>query len=319
MTILLLPGTAKTSLAIASLLHGTSQSYMLGVRTSTPSATYTDPSTSLTHPTLQISYTDASTHSALSQSTLRSPLTTLYLLLPPIPNPIPETQTLITNAITHGIQRIVFLSSSLIPRGGPAHGQIHAFLHEMALAKRLEEYAVLRPSWFATNFVDRSMGHVRSIGGEKRIYSATRGGRVPFVDVSDIAAVAMVALTSGDGCVVGDGGGRGDTGREYLILGPELLSYDDVARMYSDVLEEIDGAGAREIEHVNLTVEELAARHVEIGGMTREYAEMLAGLDGMIAEGLEDRLEGGCVRWVLGREARTLKEVLRENLGGEKS
>lgn len=52
------------------------------------------------------------------------------------------------------------------------------------------------------------------------VYTATGNGKAPFVSADDIAAVAYRALTD-----------ERSHNTDYLILGPELLSYDDVGSM----------------------------------------------------------------------------------------
>ena len=61
------------------------------------------------------------------------------------------------------------------------------------------------------------MQHQPSIQNEDRIVTATGDGRVPFVAASDIAAVGFHALTD-----------EVPHNTDHLILGPELLSYNDV-------------------------------------------------------------------------------------------
>ena len=74
----------------------------------------------------------------------------------------------------------------------------------MLVARTLENFA-------------RLPGHVRGIREESKIYSATGEGRIPWVSAEDVAAVAVRALTD-----------RRAPNTEYLVLGPELLSYDEV-------------------------------------------------------------------------------------------
>lgn len=52
---------------------------------------------------------------------------------------------------------------------------------------------------------------------KKALYSATGNGKAPFVSADDIAAVAYHALTD-----------EKSHNTDYLVLGPELLSYDEV-------------------------------------------------------------------------------------------
>ena len=50
------------------------------------------------------------------------------------------------------------------------------------------------------------------------MYSASSEGKIPWVSVDDIAAVAFEVMTSEEA-----------PNTDYLILGPELLSYGDVS------------------------------------------------------------------------------------------
>jgi hypothetical protein len=62
---------------------------------------------------------------------------------------------------------------------------------------------------------------MNSIKNEGKIYSACADGRVPFVSVSDIAAVAYRALTDSK-----------PHNTEYRVLGPELLTHDEVCLLW---------------------------------------------------------------------------------------
>lgn len=64
--------------------------------------------------------------------------------------------------------------------------------------------------------------HRSSILNDSIIYSATADGKIPWIATEDIAACAHQLLTQED--VPND---------EYLILGPELLSYGDVSPIVS--------------------------------------------------------------------------------------
>lgn len=117
--------------------------------------------------------------------------------------------------LKHGTRRFVLQSSSAMEPGGFSLGRVHAHLRE--LGQRGEaEWAVLRPTWCQQDFEQPC--HVRSIKEEGKLYSATGGGKIPWVSADDIAAVAVQALTREDA-----------PNTEYLILGPELLGYDDVS------------------------------------------------------------------------------------------
>lgn len=59
--------------------------------------------------------------------------------------------------------------------------------------------------------------HLAWINEENKILSAAGEGRIPFISADDIAAVAFHCLTE-----------WGSHETEYLVLGPELLSYGQV-------------------------------------------------------------------------------------------
>lgn len=147
----------------------------------------------------------------------------------------------------------------------------------------------------AENFATQE-NHLKSIRAENKIYSATGPGRIPFVSAHDIAAVAVAALTAPD-----------PPNREYLVVGPELLSYPDVAAGLSRVL-------GRRIAHVDLTEAELAQRYHESYGIPEQYADILAGMDTGIRNGAEEHNSlGGDVREVTGCPPRGFADFVEEN------
>lgn len=77
----------------------------------------------------------------------------------------------------------------------------------------------------AENFATQPL-HLRAIKEESKIYSATGEGRIPWVSADDIAAVAVRALTDAE-----------PPNTEYMVLGPELLSYDEVWYLYTPSFE----------------------------------------------------------------------------------
>ncbi|MFE9685489.1 NAD(P)H-binding protein [Streptomyces sp. NPDC006285] len=180
-----------------------------------------------------------------------------------------------------GVRRAVLLSSSAIPAGGPAVGQVHE-----ALPGLFGEWAVLRPSWFMQNFTGDHL-HARSIREEGVIRTAAGEGRVAFVDADDIAAVAVHALTDVPAPCT-----------DLVVTGPEALSHTDVAA----VLTEVTG---RTVVHRPLGHEEMRDRLA--ASMPLEYAAMLAGLDRANAGGAEDRTTDTVLR-LTGRPASTFRD-----------
>lgn len=127
---------------------------------------------------------------------------------------LPVMRSFLERAVSQVPGRLVLLSASSLEAGGPMMGAIHAWLGANAPL-----WTVLRPSWFMQNFTTQ---HLRSILDEGCLYSATADGRVPFIDVADIAAVAVEVLAD---AALASG--------EHILTGPEALSYDAVAEAIS--------------------------------------------------------------------------------------
>ncbi len=186
----------------------------------------------------------------------------------------------IDRAVALGVQRFVLLSASSLEAGGPMMGAIHAYLRDTAA-----QWCVLRPSWFMQNFSEQQ--HLATIRDEGAIYTATGTGRVPFIDADDIAASAVAALIAPEA-----------PNTDFILTGPEALSYSDIA----DRLSAVVGSAIR---HVNMEVGALVQR-LEALGMERAYAEGLAAMDIQIAGGAEDRTTGG-VEALTGVQPRTFE------------
>ncbi|MYX94289.1 NmrA family NAD(P)-binding protein, partial [Streptomyces sp. SID486] len=208
----------------------------------------------------------------------------VYLVPPPgDPDPAAVMLPFLDRARRAGVRRAVLLSSSAVPAGGPATGAVHR-----ALPGLIEEWAVLRPSWFMQNFTG-AHAHADSVRREGVLRTATGNGRVGFVDAEDIASVAARALTDEH---------APDT--DLVLTGPEALSYDEVAALLTEVT-------GRTVVHHRLSCERL--RDLLAAQLPPEFAAMLAGMDRDIAAGAEDRVTD-TVRAVTGRPPRSLRAHL---------
>ncbi|WP_369200637.1 NmrA family NAD(P)-binding protein [Streptomyces sp. PU-14G] len=183
-----------------------------------------------------------------------------------------------------GVRRAVLLSSSLVESGGPATGPVHE-----ALPGVFGEWAVLRPSWFMQNLTGQHP-HAEGIRDEGAIVTATGNGRIGFIDADDIAAVAARALADPE-----------PPNTDWILTGPEALSYDDIARTVSEVT-------GREVRHRPVSGRELRERYAR--EMPDAWAAFLADLDQRIAEGVEDRVTDAVAR-VTGRPPRSFAEHAR--------
>jgi ergot alkaloid biosynthesis protein len=173
-------------------------------------------------------------------------------------------------AKAQGVERFVLLSAASIEKGGPMMGAVHQWLEE-----NTSDWAVLRPSWFMQNMLEPR--HLTSIADEQRIYSATGDGKLGFIDADDIAEVALAAFESGTAWNF-----------DEILTGGALLSYSDLA-------DELSKHLGRQISHINLSVAALAERLMD-HGLSRDYAELLAGMDGAIAKGASEALSDAVIR-----------------------
>lgn len=190
-------------------------------------------------------------------------------------------------AMEHGVGRLVLLSASLLEAGGPAMGQVHAWLQTSGA-----EWSVLRPSWFMENLSEGA--HRLTIRDERAIYTAAGDGRIPFISASDIAQAAAHTLTCEQA-----------PNTDFILTGSEPLSYDDVA-------ERLSGALGVTITHRRITFDQLVARHMT-SGLSEVHAQTLALMDLAIADGAEDRVTSD-VQDVTLRIPVTFDQFVRDNI-----
>lgn len=175
-----------------------------------------------------------------------------------------EMQPFLEAALRQGVIRYVLLSTSALDEGGPLMGKVHAWLKA-----EVSEWAVLRPSWFMQNLVEPLQ--LAAIQNNGAIYSATGHGRIGFIDTLDIAAVAIALLTA-----------KVAPNSDFVLTGPEAISYDEVASLVSDQL-------GKPVVHHCLSHSEMVIRWIGLG-LPEAYAIMLTDMDIAIAAGSEDHV-----------------------------
>ncbi|QSQ22408.1 NAD(P)H-binding protein [Pyxidicoccus parkwayensis] len=207
----------------------------------------------------------------------------VYLVAPAVSgDPAQVMVPFIDRALASGVRNFVLLSSSAIEEGATGLGAVHA-----TLRTRAPGWTVLRPSWFMQNFFDSRHHLAQGLARGGRMVTATGQGRVGFIDVADIAAVAVEALLS-------------PLNAAPVLTGPEALSYDEVAALLS-------GALGRRVEHQAVSVQESRAAMVA-AGIPDAYAALLAGMEDAIARGAEDRTTDAVLR-ITGRRPRAFRDV----------
>ncbi|KAF5872834.1 putative ergot alkaloid biosynthetic protein a protein [Botrytis fragariae] len=281
MAILVTGGTGKTSIQLAHRLQSASIPFLLASRKA-----------KLTAPdgmqAINFDYTDSSTYQAIFSHSFPSDevIKAAYLVAPEVPDPMPVMNAFIDVAIKNGVNRFVLLSGSDTEKGGGDTGGVWQHLDDVGV-----EYSVLKASWFMDNFI--TWPYVQSIKEENKFVSAMSDGQAPFVSASDIARVAMAALTSNN-----------PPNHDYRVLGPELLNYDEIAAKLSKVL-------GRTIAHFKVTGEERIQTHVSMG-LPEDLACYLTSLEVMTANGGEVR-RNDVVEKIGGHKPKTFDEFAEEN------
>ncbi|KAI9743498.1 MAG: hypothetical protein M1818_002811 [Claussenomyces sp. TS43310] len=282
MAILLTGGTGKTSIRLARFLQEAKIPFLLASRKAETAAPSGMRAT-------KFDWLNASTFEKPFQHAFPNGerIAALYLVAPEVSDPAPSMTAFIDHAATaHGVKRFVLLAGSSAELGGAGVGKVWQHLVDLGV-----EYCVLRPTWFMENLLEEQ--HVASIRDEGKIYTACGDGKIPFVSATDIAAVAFRALVD-----------VSSHNAEYRVLGPALLTYDEIAAKLSSVL-------ARHIVHVKCSGEERTRRLMN-AGMPEHYASFYAWLEETAATGVEER-SNHAVEQVTGRPRLTFEAWAQQN------
>ncbi|MGC7103014.1 NAD(P)H-binding protein [Amycolatopsis lurida] len=178
-------------------------------------------------------------------------------------------------AVEHGVRRLIALSG----RGIEEYGMPELLDVEHAVRESGVDWTILRPSWFNQNF---DLGQFRDyvLAGDLRV--PTGGGREPFIDATDIAAVAVTALTE-----------PRHAGQTYELTGPQALSFGDAAA-------EIARASGRKVTFTDVTDDEFL-KEQEAAGVPESWAKLLTMVFGRIRRGDHEPVSPD-VTAVLGRD-----------------
>ena len=213
---------------------------------------------------------------------------TLFLLGPNALNQIELELNAVEAAKAAGVRHIVKQSVMGAPEESFSLANIHRPV-ETAIEESGLAWTFVRPNSFIQNTVTFMAPTIRAEGA---FYSATGQARISHVDVRDIAAVVVTALTR-----------RGHERRSYTLTGPEALSYDDIAG-------ELSSALGRHIRHINLSSSDLKAAMLS-EGMPEAIADRMLDLERYFREDRASRVTDD-VRQVLGREPRRFAAYARE-------
>ena len=199
------------------------------------------------------------------------------------PNALNQTQ-LELNAVEAakavGVRHIVKQSVMGADEEAFALALVHRPL-ERAIESSGMAWTFLRPNSFMQNVVTY-MGE--TIKAEGAFFSASGEAKISHVDVRDIAAVAVKALTEPN-----------HEGKAYTLTGPEALTYDKLANELSKVL-------GRPISHISLSPSDLK-NGMLTEGMPEEIADRMLDLERYYREDQASRITND-IKQVTGHDPR---------------
>ncbi|MEV7006737.1 NmrA family NAD(P)-binding protein [Streptosporangium sp. NPDC051022] len=187
-------------------------------------------------------------------------------------------ETLTSCAAEAGVRRLVLLSG---------RGELNAQRCERIVRESGLDHTLVRASWFAQNFDE---GHLLESVLDGVIALPAGDVGEPFVDVDDIADVAVAALTDDR-----------HSGRLYELTGPRPLTFHEAAA-------EISKAAGRKVEYVDIPPERFHAALTQSAGP--DYADLLTALCVEVFDGRNASPAYG-VQEALGREARDFADYCR--------
>ena len=243
MTILLTGGNGRTSSAIARRLNDAKVPFVVLSRSGTAPAPFK---------ACGFDWCDENTYSTPFSQAIA--IDALYIVVPIINMDDPASPIIrfIDFAKAKGVKRFVLLSASNVEPGRRIMGDVHQHLISANV-----DHVVLRPTWYMGTFIlaalytvhspyremlaresflpsltfrwqkltffvavrsdNFSRNQAHTVVTEGKIYSTVEDGKIPWISSDDVGAVGYHALV--DDSV---------TERELILLGPELLSYDEV-------------------------------------------------------------------------------------------
>ena len=260
--VLVLGGTGKTGRRIAAGLKAKGIPVRIGSRSATPSFDWNNDAT-----------WDACLHDVEAA----------YITYAPdlaMPGATDAIQAFVDRARQRGVQRLVLLSG----RGEAEAQACERIVQESGLA-----WTIIRASWFFQNFSEGAFVDMVQAG---QITLSAGDIPEPFVDVDDIAEVAVAAFTE-----------PGHAGEVYEVTGPRMMTFTEVAA-------ELSKAIGHRIDYVQVPHEAFVAG-VQASGAPKEVVWMLDYLFTTVLDGRNAHLTDGIQR-ALGRPPKDFADYARE-------
>ena len=161
------------------------------------------------------------------------------------------------------------------------------------IERRIDESGIARTHLWPNAFMQNFRRFAPAIKERGEFYAPLGDARVSLVDIEDVAAVTVAALTE-----------DGHEGKTYEITGPEAISYAECAAILSEEL-------GREVRYRSVS-DDHARRALAMAGIGPEAAHALVEIDGLFREGFGAPVTD-IVERVTGRSPRDFRAFARDN------
>jgi uncharacterized protein YbjT (DUF2867 family) len=213
----------------------------------------------------------------------------LFLLGPTVPNQVELETNVVEEAKRAGVKHIVKLSVLGAGEENFTFAQWHRAI-ETTIKDSGLNYTFLRPNSFMQNTLTYYYPTIKSEGA---FYLPTKDSKEATIDVRDIAAVAVKALTGPD-----------HENKAYELTGPEALTHEQIA-------QKLSAAAGRPIKYVD--VPPAAYKQAAVGaGVPEAYVDALLNLYEFYLTGGAARVTPDVER-VLGRKPRTFDQFAQDH------
>jgi uncharacterized protein YbjT (DUF2867 family) len=212
-----------------------------------------------------------------------------YLVDSQLPDAADQMAAVLAGARKAGLRRAVLLSArAWAPTPGEAQTTAALSPTEAAVMAAVDEWTVLRPTWFVQNLWEEPLFRDTLESGE--LVLPLGDGREPLIDAWDIAEVATTCLLS-----------DGHAGCAYALSGPELTTFAEAANIMVNT--------GRVRSTVTAVKEEEYRRHLEERGFAPDHVDLAVTLLGELVAGAGAYLSPG-VEMVTGRQPRSVRDVI---------
>ena len=228
MTILVTGATGRVGRCLIKRLHTAKQPILVATR----SGAFEEP-----HKAVKFDWFDEKTFGAPFDA--NTDIDKVFLIQPAVSDALAYVKPFVELAITKGVKRFIYVSSSALEQGDMVNGKVHEYL-----AHREVDYCVLRPTTFTgtrTRLEGTSTdsqphlspenfgaGFRNSIIMHDSIFSASQGGKSAFVSVEDVAQAAFEALVAEKSASL----------RDPIVVGPQVYSFSEVRTIFINLSKE---------------------------------------------------------------------------------